>query len=105
MDLWQMDVMGWVFLAGGAEVKIVTGIDDHSLSQHPGQCRLAGHHPDPEAPAGKATTDRRLAFRCPGGPARSAASWTESLSPESSPSITGEILHLDGAPNCQIAGH
>ena len=25
-----MDVMGRVFLAGGAEVKIVTGIDDHS---------------------------------------------------------------------------
>jgi len=30
MDLWQMDVMGRVFLAGGTEVKIVTGIDDHS---------------------------------------------------------------------------
>jgi transposase InsO family protein len=30
MGLWQMDVMGRVFLAGGAEVKIVTGIDDHS---------------------------------------------------------------------------
>jgi len=30
MDLWQMDVMGRVFLAGGAEVKIVTGIDDRS---------------------------------------------------------------------------
>jgi transposase InsO family protein len=30
MDLWQMDVMGRVFLADGSEVKIVTGIDDHS---------------------------------------------------------------------------
>ena len=30
MDLWQMDVMGRVFLANGTEVKIVTGIDDHS---------------------------------------------------------------------------
>jgi transposase InsO family protein len=30
MDLWQMDVMGRVYLADGAEVKIVTGIDDHS---------------------------------------------------------------------------
>jgi transposase InsO family protein len=30
MDLWQMDVMGRVFLAGGTEVKIATGIDDHS---------------------------------------------------------------------------
>jgi transposase len=30
MGLWQMDVMGRVYLAGGAEVKIVTGIGDHS---------------------------------------------------------------------------
>jgi transposase InsO family protein len=30
MQLWQMDVMGRVFLAGGQEVKVVTGIDDHS---------------------------------------------------------------------------
>jgi transposase InsO family protein len=30
MQLWQMDVMGRVHLAGGQEVKIVTGIDDHA---------------------------------------------------------------------------
>ena len=30
MQLWQMDVMGRVHLADGTEVKIVTGIDDHS---------------------------------------------------------------------------
>jgi transposase InsO family protein len=30
MQLWQMDVMGRVFLSGGQEVKVVTGIDDHS---------------------------------------------------------------------------
>lgn len=30
MALWQMDVMGRVHLAGGTEVKVVTGIDDHS---------------------------------------------------------------------------
>jgi hypothetical protein len=30
MELWQMDVMGRVFLSGGVEVKAVTGIDDHS---------------------------------------------------------------------------
>ncbi len=30
MELWQMDVMGRVFLTDGQEVKIVTGIDDHS---------------------------------------------------------------------------
>jgi transposase len=30
MELWQMDIMGGVYLADGAEYKIVTGIDDHS---------------------------------------------------------------------------
>jgi transposase InsO family protein len=30
MELWQLDVMGRVFLADGTEVKVVTGIDDHS---------------------------------------------------------------------------
>jgi transposase InsO family protein len=30
MDLWQMDVMGGVRLQDGRELKIVTGIDDHS---------------------------------------------------------------------------
>jgi transposase InsO family protein len=30
MELWQMDVMGRVLLADGSEVKVVTGIDDHS---------------------------------------------------------------------------
>jgi transposase InsO family protein len=30
MQLWQMDVMGRVHLAGGVEVNVVTGIDDHS---------------------------------------------------------------------------
>jgi transposase InsO family protein len=30
MELWQLDVMGGVLLAGGAEVKAVTAIDDHS---------------------------------------------------------------------------
>jgi hypothetical protein len=29
MELWQMDVIGRVHLAGGLEVKVVTGIDDH----------------------------------------------------------------------------
>lgn len=30
MELWQMDVMGRAFLSDGRELKIVTGIDDHS---------------------------------------------------------------------------
>ena len=30
MELWQMDVVGGVLLAGGAECKVLTGIDDHS---------------------------------------------------------------------------
>jgi hypothetical protein len=30
MELWQMDIMGGVRLADGSELKIVTGLDDHS---------------------------------------------------------------------------
>ena len=30
MQLWQLDVTASAFLAGGTEVKIVTGLDDHS---------------------------------------------------------------------------
>ena len=30
MQLWQVDIMGGLFLADGTEVKVVTGIDDHS---------------------------------------------------------------------------
>lgn len=30
MQLWQMDVMGRIHLADGLEVKVITGIDDHS---------------------------------------------------------------------------
>jgi hypothetical protein len=30
MELWQLDVMVRVFLADGTELKVATGIDDHS---------------------------------------------------------------------------
>jgi transposase len=30
MALWQLDIVGGAFSAGGTEVKIVTGVDDHS---------------------------------------------------------------------------
>jgi transposase InsO family protein len=30
MELWQMDVVGGVLLAGGRECKVLTGLDDHS---------------------------------------------------------------------------
>lgn len=30
MELWQMDVMGGVVLEDGTELKVVTGLDDHS---------------------------------------------------------------------------
>lgn len=30
MELWQMDVMGGVYLVDGTELKVVTGLDDHS---------------------------------------------------------------------------
>lgn len=30
MQLWQMDIVGGVFLADGTEAKVITGVDDHS---------------------------------------------------------------------------
>jgi transposase InsO family protein len=30
MELWQMDITGGVFLVDGSELKVVTGVDDHS---------------------------------------------------------------------------
>jgi transposase InsO family protein len=30
MELWQMDIVGGVFLVDGSECKVVTGVDDHS---------------------------------------------------------------------------
>jgi transposase InsO family protein len=30
MALWQMDIVGGVFLTDGTECKVVTGVDDHS---------------------------------------------------------------------------
>ena len=30
MELWQMDIVGRLYLADGTEVKVVTGVDDHS---------------------------------------------------------------------------
>ena len=30
MALWRLDIVGGGFLADGTEVKIVTGVDDHS---------------------------------------------------------------------------
>ena len=30
MELWQLDVMGQVFLSSGQELKVITGLDDHS---------------------------------------------------------------------------
>ena len=30
MQLWQMDVMGGVLLDNGTDLKVVTGVDDHS---------------------------------------------------------------------------
>src|SRR3954454_19899785 len=30
MELWQMDIVGGIFLSDGSEAKVVTGVDDHS---------------------------------------------------------------------------
>ncbi len=71
------------------------------LPRHPGQRRLARHHPDPGAPGRKLRRPPRP------GPLGRARQVSENvvygiLFLESSPYITGEILHVDGG---QIAGH
>ena len=45
MQLWQLDVTASAFLAGGTEVKIVTGIDDHSRYCVIARAVHAGHRP------------------------------------------------------------
>ena len=62
--------------------------------QHAGSARL----PD----EGELPSLDGVAGRPPGGPARSATWWTAYLFLETSPDITGEILHVDGG---QVAGH
>ena len=70
------------------------------LPRHPRQRRLAGHHPDPDAPAGQL---RRTRGQLPplGRPGQVSDVVDGILFLESSPYITGEILHIDGG---QIAG-
>ena len=45
MQLWQLDVTASAFLADGTEVKIVTGIDDHSRYCVIARAVHAGHRP------------------------------------------------------------
>ena len=45
MELWQMDVVGRFFLADGTELKMVTGIDDHSRFVCLRKAGGAGHGP------------------------------------------------------------
>src|SRR5262245_31754172 len=48
MELWQMDVMGRVHLGGGQELKVVTGIDDHSrFIVSPGRAQYPRRHQGP----------------------------------------------------------
>ena len=45
MALWQLDIVGGVFLADGTEVKVVTGVDDHSRYCVIAHACAAGHRP------------------------------------------------------------
>jgi transposase InsO family protein len=53
MELWQMDVVGGIFLVDGTELKALTGIDDHSrfcvcagLMEHARSRAVCGHFVD-----------------------------------------------------------
>jgi hypothetical protein len=75
MALWQLDIVGGAFLAGGTEAKVVTGVDDHSrycviASVVPGgpsawrslpRCALTGRRqaPDHRTQDQQLTPDRR----------------------------------------------
>ena len=71
------------------------------LARHPGQRRLARHHPDADAPGGKLPG---LGGQLPplGRVGQVSDVVDGILFLESSPYITGEILHIDGG---QTAGH
>ena len=45
MELWQLDVTASAFLTDGTEVKIVTGIDDHSRFCVLAKAVMPGHRP------------------------------------------------------------
>jgi hypothetical protein len=54
MELWQLDIVGGIWLADGCELKAVTGIDDHSrfcvmagLSSGPMPAACVGSSPRP----------------------------------------------------------
>jgi transposase InsO family protein len=61
MELWQMDVMGGVHLSNGSEVKVVTGIDDHSRF-------IVCAHVVARATAGPVCAALQQALRCHGVP-------------------------------------
>lgn len=71
------------------------------LARHPGQRRLAGHHPDPGVPGGELRRARQ-----PASPARARGAGQRRgrrhLVPRDSPYIAGELLHIDGGTT---AGH
>ena len=58
MELWQMDIMGGIWLADGRELKAVTGIDDHSrfcvaaglIERANARAVCRSLHPGPRAP-------------------------------------------------------
>ena len=73
---------------------------EYACLRHPGQRRLAGHHPNPGAPG---ESYDGLGGRLPPlGRAGQVSDVVDGvLFLESSPYITGEILHIDGG---QVAG-
>jgi transposase len=85
MELWQLDVMGGIWLADGRELKAVTGIDDHSrFCVMAGLVERANTSPLRSRPSGSTcsrsgSSTRRCRPRC------SATSWTHAASNSAPP--------------------
>jgi transposase len=91
MELWQLDVLGGIFLADGTERKALTGIDDHSrfcvcagLMERPRPGRCVGTSWTPCGSMACPTRSSRTTARCSPAatpPSRSRCSWID-LPPE-----------------------
>jgi transposase len=97
MELWQLDVMGGVWLADGRELKVLTGLDDHSRfwgaaglverANARSVCRVLS---PPWSATGSPTRSSRTTARCsPAGSARTRPRCCSTASAASTASPTG----------------
>ncbi len=104
-ELWQMDVMGGVFLLDERELKVVTGIDDHSASAWRPDW-WSGPRPDRCAPSSpRPCAAGAFPTRCSLTMARSSpAGWVRIPSRCSSTGSAGRTASSIASPGCGPGG-